>query len=334
MINAVPRASWRVLALPPVAENRLHEMFDPLGVELHVPATRDNDGVLASLTEVDIVIGDYTGVLGFQADAVAAAANLAFLQVPRVGLDSFDLESLTAAGVPVANTPGVNTRAVAEWALAATFDLSRSVSWADRRMREGGWPQFDTTARGADELGSRRVGILGMGSIGTEVMRLFKALGSSVVYWSRHQRPEGTFVEVDELLTTSDVIIVCLPLTPETQNFLNAERLALMKEGALLVNVARGEIAPDDAVLAALDSGRLRGAALDVYEQEPLSFDHPLRRHENVLLSCHTAGATRQSLERIWSMTVENVRAAVDGRPVANIVNGLGSTIVKRNQQN
>ncbi|MFE5112060.1 2-hydroxyacid dehydrogenase [Streptomyces sp. NPDC056663] len=313
-----------------MAEERLQEMFAPMGVELSVPAVRDNAGVLESLRDVDIVIGDYTGVLSFQADAVAAAPHLAFLQIPRVGLDSFDLEALTTAGVPVANTPGVNTRAVAEWALAATMDLSRSLTWADRQMRGGAWPQFDTTARGADELGSRRIGILGMGSIGAEVMRLFDALGSPVVYWSRRRRAEGTFVEVDELLTTSDVVIVCLPLTPETRNFLDAERLGMMKDGALLVNVARGGIAPDDAVLAALESGRLKGAALDVYEQEPLSVGHPLRKHENVLLSCHTAGATRQSLQRIFSMTVENVRAAVEGEPVSNIVNGISPVVARR----
>ncbi|GHH71589.1 2-hydroxyacid dehydrogenase [Streptomyces sulfonofaciens] len=324
------RSSWRVLALPPLAEKRLHELFDPLGVQLSVPAVRDRAGVLAALEDVDIVMGDYTGALAFEADAVAAASRLAFLQVPRVGLDSFDVEALTAAGVPVANAPGANARAVAEWALAATLDLTRSLTWADRRMREGGWPQFDTTARGADELGNRRVGILGMGAIGAEVKRLFEALGSPVVYWSRRRRAEGTFLEMEELLATSDVVVVCLPLTAETHGLLDARRIGMMKEGAFLVNVARGEIAPDDAVLAALESGRLAGAALDVYVQEPLSVAHPLRSHENVLLSSHTAGATRQSLKNVFSVTFENVKAAIEGRPVANVVNGIDPVITKR----
>jgi D-3-phosphoglycerate dehydrogenase len=104
----------------------------------------------------------------------------------------------------------------------------------------------------------------------------------------------------------------------------------MMKEGAFLVNVARGAIAPHEAVLAALESGRLGGAALDVYEQEPLSVAHPLRSHENILLSSHTAGATRQSLQNVFSMTFENVKAAIEGKPVANVVNGIDPVIKRR----
>lgn len=332
----VMSAPWRLLALFPLGEDVTRQLFAPLDIDVTVPAVRDRDGLHASLAEAELVVGDFTGTLAIDAAAVAAAPAMAFLQMPSVGVDSCDLEALTAAGVPVANTAGANHRSVAEWALAAALDLSRGITWADRRMREGGWSQLETAARGADEISKQRVGILGMGAIGTEAVRLFAAIGCPVSYWSRRRRSfdageqAADYKEIDELLATSDIVVVCLPLTPETRGLLDSRRLTLMPDGALLVNVARGGIAPDDAVLAALESGKLAAAALDVYDQEPLPADHPLRRHENVLLSPHCAGATRQAQLNVITMVLDNVKAAVEGRPVNNVLNDVDPLIRRR----
>jgi D-3-phosphoglycerate dehydrogenase / 2-oxoglutarate reductase len=321
---------WRLLALPPLGADLIHHVFDPLGAEVALPAERSRDALRAALADAELVVGDFTGELAVDAAAVAAAPHLAFVQLPSVGVDGVDVGALTAAGVAVSNTAGANARSVAEWALAAALNLSRQLSWADRRMREGGWPQLEAAARGATELTGRRVGVLGMGAIGSQVMRLFEALGCQVAYWSRRRRDTGVYRELDDLLAGSDILVVCLPRTPETVGLLDARRLALLPEGALLINVARGGIAPDEAVLAALDGGRLAGAALDVYEREPLPADHPFRRHENVLLSPHAAGVTRQSQLNIITAVVDNVRAVVEGRPVANVVNGVDPLIRRR----
>ena len=318
---------WRLLALPPLGEDLIRQIFGSLGAELLLPEHRDQDSLHKALAGADLVVGDFTGELALDAAAVAAAPNLAFAQMPSVGVDSCDVGALTAAGVPLANAAGANARSVAEWALAAALDLSRRLTWADRRVREGGWPQLNI---GSDEIANRRVGVLGMGAIGAEAARMFEALGCQVAYWSRTPRETGVYKEIDELLATSDIVVVCLPLTDETRGLLDSRRLALVPEGALLVNVARGGIAPDDDVLAALDGGRLGGAALDVYETEPLPADHPLRRHENVLLSPHAAGSSRQSQLNIIGLVLENLRAVIDGRPVANVVNGLDPMIVRR----
>jgi D-3-phosphoglycerate dehydrogenase len=326
-VTATP---WRLLALLPLGEDIVRHVFGSLNVEITLPAGRDRDGLHEALADADLVVGDYSGELALDAAAVAAAPRLAFAQMPSVGVDSCDVGALTGAGVPLANTAGANARSVAEWALAAAMDLSRRLTWSDRRMREGGWPQLEPATRGADELANRRVGVLGMGAIGTETARLFRALGCQVAYWSRRRREIGVFKEIDELLAFSDILVVCLPLTPDTRELLHAGRLALLPDGAMLVNVARGGIAPGDAVLAALENGRLAGAALDVYEKEPLPADHPFRRHENVLLSAHSAGATRQSQLNIIGMVLDNIRAAVEGRPVLNVVNGLDPLIRRR----
>lgn len=327
---AGPGRDWRLLVLAPLGEDLVHRLFDPLGAVVSVPAQRTRDGLHAALAGAELVVGDFTGALALDAEAVAAAPRLAFAQMPSVGVDSCDAAALAAADVPLANTAGANARSVAEWALAAALDLSRQLTWADRAMRAGGWPQLDLAGRGADELANRRVGVLGMGAIGTEVARLFGALGCQVAYWSRRRRETGVYKDLDDLLAASDLLVVCLPLAPQTRGLLDARRLALLPRGAILVNVARGGIVPDDAVLAALESGGLAGAALDVYEREPPPGDHPLRSHENVLLSPHAAGATRQSQLNIVTAVLENVRAAVEGRPVANVVNGAGPLVRRR----
>ncbi len=321
---------WRLLALIPLGDDLVRHIFEPLGVELLLPERRDRDSLHKALADADLVVGDFTGELALDAEAVAAAPHLAFAQMPSVGVDSCDVGALTSAGVPLANAAGANARSVAEWALAAALDLSRRITWSDRRVREGGWPQMEVASLGADELANRRVGVLGMGAIGQEASRMFEALGCQVAYWSRRRRETGVYKEIDELLATSDIVVVCLPLADETRGLLDARRLAMLPEGAMLVNVARGGIAPDDDVLAALESGRLSGAALDVYEQEPLPGDHPLRSHENVLLSPHAAGASRQSQLNIIGKVMDNIRAVVDDRPVANVVNGLDPVIRRR----
>ncbi|WP_119727208.1 2-hydroxyacid dehydrogenase [Thermomonospora amylolytica] len=325
---------WRLAALPPLGEEIIRGMFAPLGdaVEVIVPKSRDEAGLHAALADAELVVGDFTGALAMDAAAVRAAPRLAFVQMPQVGVDSCDLDALTAAGVPVANTAGANARSVAEWAVGAAFALCRHLAWGDRRMREGAWSQSELLARGTREIRSLRVGVLGYGAIGAEAAGLFAALGCPVSYWSRRRRPEAVaeYRELDDLLATSDVLVLALPLTPETAGLLGPRRLAMLPQGALLINVARGGIAPDDAVLAALESGRLGGAALDVFESEPPPADHPLRRNENVLLSPHAAGATREAQFGIVRVVQDNITAVVEGRPVRNVVNRVDARIRRR----
>ncbi|MBE1533939.1 NAD(P)-dependent oxidoreductase [Actinomadura algeriensis] len=327
-------APWRVLSLPPIGEDVMRGLFAPLGdaVELRFPRTADRAGLHAALADAEIVIGDFTGRLALDAAAVAAAPHLAFVQMPAVGTDSLDVAALTARDVPVANAAGYNRRGVAEWAVGAAFALCRQLVRADREMRAGGWPQMEIVERRPRELHAQRVGIVGFGAIGSETARLFQALGCDVSYWTRRPRPEAsaTYRALDDLVASSDVLVLAVPLTDETRGLLGPDRLALLPDGALLVNVARGGIAPDDAVLAALESGRLAGAALDVFDAEPLADDHPLRSHDRVLLSPHLAGASDLSQVNLVVMVRDNVAAAVRGDRVQNVVNGVDPQVKRR----
>lgn len=327
-------APWRILSLPPIGEDVVRGLFAPLGdrAEVTFPRPRERAALLAALADADIVIADFAGRLRLDAEAVAAAPRLAFVQVPAVGTDSLDVAALTAAGVPVANAAGFNARGVAEWAVGAAFALCRDLSRGDRAVRAGGWPQLEMAARQPREIHTQRVGIAGFGAIGSEAARLFAALGCEVSYWTRRKRPEAaaTYRDLDDLMATSDILVLTLPLTDETRGLIGPGRLALLPDNALLVNVARGGIAPDNAVLDALESGKLAGAALDVFDQEPLPPEHPLRTREDVLLSPHTAGASAQSQLNLVARVRDNVTAAVLGHDVRNVVNGVNPQVRRR----
>ncbi|WP_395110559.1 NAD(P)-dependent oxidoreductase [Actinomadura sp. SCN-SB] len=325
---------WRVLTLAPLDRDLVKGLFKPLGdaVELLFPESRDEDGLLAVLPGAELIIGDFTGLFSLDKRVLEAAPHLAFVQTPSVGTDSVDVDMLAKAGIPVANTAGANARGVAEWALGAALVLCRHLAWADRGVRAGGWPQRELLARNPREIHTQRVGIVGYGAIGSETARLFEALGSPVSYWSRRRRPEAsaTYRELDDLLAVSDILVLTLPLTPDTRGLLDARRLALLPDQALLVNVGRGGVVADDVVVEALESGRLGGAALDVYEREPLPPDHPLRSREDVLLSPHGAGGTGQAQFNIVAAVRDNIVAAVTGKPVANVVNGVDPLVRRR----
>ncbi|WP_219508313.1 NAD(P)-dependent oxidoreductase [Nonomuraea ceibae] len=316
---------WNLLALPPLPEELLRKMLAPLGerVSVRAPAARDRDALLTALAGAEIVLGDWTGELTLDARAVAAAPRLAFLQQPSVGVDGHDLAALAAAGVPVANTAGVSATAVAEWCLAAALALSRKLAEADAAVRAGEWPQ---QALRPAELRGREVGVVGYGPIGVACAGLFRALGCEVSYWTRTPRDEPGYRDLDALLGSSDVVVVAIALSEETRGLVDPRRL---RPGALLVNAARGGVVDQEGLVAALREGRLGGAALDVFDTEPLPAGDPLRELPGVLLSPHVAGVTSEATGRLLTATLDNLAAALDGRPVAHVVNGV-SPIIRR----
>ncbi|MEV4294140.1 2-hydroxyacid dehydrogenase [Microbispora rosea] len=324
--------TWNVLALPPLPEDAVRGLLADLDgrAEVRVPARHDRAALLDALPEAEIVVGDWSGALALDAEAVRLAPRLAFVQQPSVGVDGHDLEALARAGVPLANTAGVNAAAVAEWCLAAALSLLRHLADGDRAMRAGEWPQFAYQRR---ELAGCRVGVIGFGPIGAACARLFRALGCRVSYWSRTPRREAygaAYLDLDALVAGSDVLVLAVPLAPETRGLIDAARFARMPKGSVLVNAARGGVVDQAALLAALESGHLAGAALDVYDSEPPAPDDPLRSCPQVLLSPHAAGVTPEATTRLIRCVLDNITAATDGRPVVNVVNGADPLVRRR----
>ncbi|MFI6594745.1 NAD(P)-dependent oxidoreductase [Nonomuraea sp. NPDC050536] len=317
---------WNLLALPPLPEDLVRAILAPLGdrVEVRVPAARDRGSLLDGLAEAEIVLGDWSAELALDAEAVAAAPRLAFVQQPAVGVEGYDLDALAAAGVPLANAAGVNATSVAEWCLAAALSLARKLGEADAAVRAGEWPQQQLRPR---ELAGSRVGIVGFGPIGVICKRLFEAFGCQVAYWTRTPREEPGYTALDGVIADSDVLVVVIALSEETRGMIDAGR---MKEGALLINAARGGVVNQAALAAAIESGHLGGAALDVFDAEPLPVDDPLRKLDRVLLSPHVAGVTPASTGRLLTATMANLTAALEGRPVEHVVNGVSQVITRK----
>ncbi|HVS69308.1 MAG TPA: NAD(P)-dependent oxidoreductase, partial [Mycobacteriales bacterium] len=318
---------WTLLALPPLPGEVLTALFADVPVELLVPAARTPEAALEVAEQADLVLGDWTATIRVSADLLAAAPRLAFVQQPSAGVDAIDVAACAAAGVPVANAGDANAVSVAEWCVGVTFAAMRSIPWGDRQVRSGVWPQLELAARGGGELTGQRVGIVGMGRIGRECATRYAALGCDVAYWSRTQRTGAEsggarWLPLEDLLRHAEVLVVVIALADQTRGLLGAEQLALLPPGSFLVNAARGGIVDETALLAAVRSGSLAGAALDVFDTEPLPDPHPFRDEDRIVLSPHAAGATRQAQARLIQGIVANIRRAVTGEPVLHVVNG------------
>jgi phosphoglycerate dehydrogenase-like enzyme len=325
---------WNLLLLAPLDEASAAAIFDGLPVRISAPPSPY--ALADALADAEIVLGDWrTAHPGLDAAAVARAPRLAFVQQPSVGVQAHDPAALAAAGVPLANVAGFNSIAVAEWVLGALFSVARQLVWSQAELLAGRWPQTEVVQHGATEIAGRRVGLVGFGSIGRALVPRFQGLGCEVAYWSRRRRDPreelgATYQELDDLVATSEVLVNVVALAPQTRGLLSAERLALLPIGAFLVNASRGGIVDEDAVAAALRDGRLAGAAFDVYAVEPLPADSPLRTAPNALLTPHTGGSTAQTVPRLMEGVVANIRRAVTGEPLLDVVNGADPVVRRR----
>jgi glyoxylate reductase len=237
-----------------------------------------------------------------------------------VGYDRLGIEELRRRGIAVTNTPGVLSAATADLTLALILAVRRRVVEGDARVRRGEWRGSWADGFLAEELTGSTLGIIGLGRIGQAVAR--RALGFELrVLYAQRTRAEtdlGEFRELDELLAESDLVTIHAPLTPETHGLLDARRLALLRDGAAVVNTARGEIVDESALTAELVSGRLR-AGLDVFAHEP-HVPEKLLELPNVVLTPHLGSATRQTREAMTRLVVDNVLALERGEPLVSPV--------------
>jgi D-3-phosphoglycerate dehydrogenase len=211
-----------------------------------------------------------------------------------------NVDELTARGVSVHTIKGYGDTAVAEHTIALMFAAARDVARMDREVRSGVW-----TPQEGVQLHGKTLGVIGLGGIGREVARIGRSIGMHVIGWNRTRRAGVPLVDLDALLHQADVVSINLVLNDETRGFLSKERIARMKPGAILVNTARGALVDEAALIAALESGHIRHAGLDVFHAEPLKPDHPLARMQNVTLTSHAAFRTLEA-----SMTL--LRRAID----------------------
>lgn len=292
------------------------ELLAPAG-EIRVASAPDGETLLREGRGADILIVRAPIPPAF----FSASSSLRAAIRHGAGVDMIPYDAATAAGVLIANVPGANASTVAEHVFMVTLALLRRFRAVDRDLRGNGWFAGRAHSDQGLDLGGRTLGIVGMGNIGKAIFRVARhGFGLDVVASSRSpsNMPEGArSLPLDDLAATADIVVLCCPLTPETTGLMSRDRIFRMKPGALLVNVSRGPVVDDAALIEALRSGRLGGAALDVFTTQPLPSDHPYLQLDNVIVTPHMAGITDESMMRMGvGAASEAIRVLSGGLPV------------------
>jgi len=290
----------------------------------------DRDTLRELLPQADVAFTPFV-----DRDVFPRATRLRWVQSPAAGVGSLMFPELLASDVVITSARGIRARSIAEHVVGVTIALARQLPLAMRAQMQHRWAQdeLEGPASSVRSLQGLRMGIVGLGAIGSEVAPLASALGLRVSAIRR--RPDAPIPpSVDavwppdrllDLLADSDVVVLALPHTPGTKQLIGARELDAMKRGALLINVARGKLIDDEAVVTALRDGRLGGAALDVFAGEPLDASSPYWDLPNVIITPHTAGAMRDYWTPLVSLFMENLRRFECGEPLRNVVDkGLG----------
>lgn len=310
-------------SLAPAAANVLVEAgYNPV----YVPPYTDGDGLIAAVRDADPV-----GILarmGRVDDAVfQVAPKLRVISKHGAGVDNIDVDAASARGIPVLNAAGANAVSVAEHAIALLFAVAKKVIPLDRSIREGRWEKSGFQGR---ELAGSVVGLVAFGAIARQTARFAKGLGMEVRAYDPFT-PADVFAaegverveDLDTLFATSDIVSLHSPLTPATRHVVNADRLALMKPDAIIINTARGGLIDEAALSAALAKGQIFGAGLDTFAQEPPPADHPFWSETRLVLSPHIGGVTSAANKRVGIEAAQGIIDILTGRPVpqARIVN-------------
>ncbi len=285
-------------------------------VRIYLDKAKTEEELLERIKESEVVI-NIRAYTHLTADILASCRNLRLISIWGTGTDNVDLKSAQELGITVTNTPGANALSVAEHTIAILLSLARQIPLLDREVRSGKWPRIEMV-----QLSGKLLGLLGLGAIGKHVARMAKGLGMDVIAWTLHPSPERAkesgvrFVSKKELLQDSDVVSLHLRLTDETRGFFKKRDFDLMKRTAFFVNTAREGLIEPGGLYEALRSRKIAGAALDVYEEEPLPPGHPLATLPNVVLTPHNSGTTPEAVISGLMMAVENVEAFLKGREI------------------
>lgn len=256
-----------------------------------------------------------------------ACPRLRVVSTYAVGVDNVDLPAAAERGVPVGNTPYVVTEATADMCFALMLAFSRRIPEGDAFVRAKKWETWSPYLMISNNVHGKTLGIVGMGRIGQAIAKRATGFDMNILYHTRNPRPEAeekfgcAYVSYGELLARSDIVVMIVPLTGETRHMMNAESLAKMKESAILVNVARGGVVDPKALHDALAAKRIRGAAVDVTEPEPIGKDDPLLTLDNFLIAPHVATGTWETRQLMTDVAVDNLMRGLRGEPLRYYAN-------------
>ena len=296
------------------------ERLVPYGdIKLYADTPESGEEKIARAQGAQVIINT-RGVVTWR-EEMRQLPDLKMIATCSIGTDMIDLEIARELGIIVSNQPGRTAPVVAEHMFGLMFALSKRAYFQTAELVAGRWTRMMNTM-----LQDKVLGVVGTGAIGAEMARLARAIGMDVIAWTFNPSPERAreygvrFVELDELLQQSDVVSLHVKLTTDSRHLIGARELGLMKEDALLLNGARGDVLDIDALRASLLGGRIGGAGLDVFPEEPLSADHPILDCDQVVLTPHAADQTLEGVDLLNEGAVNNVIAFLEGRPQNNVV--------------
>ena len=283
--------------------------------------------ILAEIGDADALLCLLTDRI--DAEVIDAAPGLKVISNYAVGYNNIDFQHAAEKGIAVTNTPGVLTETTADLAWALLMAAARRIPESDAFMRQGKFRGWAPMLMLGSDIHGKTIGIVGMGDIGTAVARRAKGFGMRVLYHNRNRRPGAEkeigaeYVPLKTLMKESDYISLHVPLTPETRNMLDRDMLELMKPSAYLINTARGEVIDEKHLIEMLRSGRIRGAALDVFQGEPLNVNPELYGLDNVVLAPHIGSASLETRTEMAVMAAQAVIDVLEGRRPKNLVNSV-----------
>lgn len=299
----------------------LKEKYD---VDYPEQGVLNKQGLVQRLQDCDALVSLLSDTI--DKEVLTASPRLKIVANYAVGYNNIDVAAAKKLNIMVTNTPGVLTNATAEIAFALLICLTRRILQADKFTREKRFVGWDPLLFLGDELQGKTIGIIGMGRIGRDMAYKCRAFGLNIVYHNRkpvskaeEKQLNAVFLSLDELLGQSDIISVHTPLTPETHHLLDENVFPKMKDGVYLINTARGEVVCEEALVRALESGKVKGAGFDVYEFEP-DISEKLLSMENVILLPHIGSATVETRNSMARMVARNVIAALKGRVPENLI--------------
>ncbi len=302
---------------PPQLQGSPHlDRLRPYGeVTVYVDRPATLEDKLARVNDAEVILNT-RGAVNWPGDALRALPKLRMITTCSIGTDMIDLQAASDMGIVVSNQPGRTAGVVAEHIFGLMFAAAKRAAFQTAELKAGRWARRENIL-----LQGKTLGVVGTGNVGAEIARLANALGMNVIAWTFNPSPRRAsalgvrFVELDDLLRESDVVSLNLRLSDDTAGLVGERELGLMKQGALLVNGGRGELVDTAALVSALNSGHLAGAALDVFDIEPLPPDHPILDCEQVVLTPHMADQTPEGIELLNEGAVDNVIAFLEGRP-------------------
>ncbi|MDA9918500.1 D-glycerate dehydrogenase [Erythrobacter sp.] len=314
--------------LMPSVEARMSELYEAALNRKDTPMTRDE--LIAAMQHCDVLVPTVTDRID-GAMIEAAGDRLKLIANFGAGTEHIDLDAAAARKIKVTNTPGVFTDDTADIAMAGIIGVPRRIREGTALVRKGEWSGWAPSGLLGRKLGGKTLGIIGMGRIGQAVAHRARAFGLEVAYYNRKQLPSALeqmlnvrFVsDVDTLIAESDILTLHCPLTEDTRNLLDTRRIGLMKDGASIINTARGELIDQEALITALYAGKLAGAGLDVYPDEP-NVDERLLKHPNVMTLPHIGSATAEGREASGEKVIANIQFWTDGhRPPDQVLTAL-----------